>query len=330
LAVTGDVVRGEDSLDVAPWFLAAEAGHDRCAGWAFERRTGLLRCACGAALYEFIEIDRQHNRSSTSPVGSAQKVTRMTPVEMYYIATFLASKYPSARVQESSPQFWRALLAEVDDTDALIAFIRLVRRQSDIALADVKAEAHRIQTERLARYPESDTDLNQVRHCRTEFPAVLTSLLGRRVPCPWCGAAGGQACDRLCPSQPPRPPYRRGTSRRGQGDPGTTPAIGLSEVNPRMQAARRDRATTHPGNPYEAMARARKAAQLYAVVRQIIDASSGFPLSPTDIRLICGDDSIASVRRAIERRAEVRPASPATWAVVEQLLIEYYFGPDAL
>ena len=77
--MTGDVVRDEDSLDVALWFLAAEAGRDRCAGWTFERRTSLLRCACGAALYEFIEIDRQHNRSSTSPVGSAQKVTPDDP-----------------------------------------------------------------------------------------------------------------------------------------------------------------------------------------------------------------------------------------------------------
>jgi hypothetical protein len=108
----------------------------------------------------------------------------MTPVEMCHLAAFLASKYPSARVQESSPQFWHALLAEVDDTDALIAFIRLVCRQSDVALTDIYAEARRVQAERLARYPESDTDLNQTRHYRTEFPAVLTSLLGRRVPYP--------------------------------------------------------------------------------------------------------------------------------------------------
>jgi len=126
----------------------------------------------------------------------------MTPVEMCHLTTFLASKYPSARVQESSLQFWRALLAEVDDTDALFAFIRLVCRQSDIALAEICAEAHRIQGERLARYPEPDTDLedadlDQARHYRTGFPAVLTSLLGRRVPCPWCGAARGQAC--VCP-----------------------------------------------------------------------------------------------------------------------------------
>lgn len=194
----------------------------------------------------------------------------MTPVEMCHLAAFLASKYPSARVQESSPQFWHALLAEVDDTDALIAFIRLVCRQSDVPLADICAEAHRMQAERLARYPESDTDLNQTRHYRTEFPAVLT-----------------------------------------------------------MQAARHDRATTHSGNPHEAVARARKAARLYAVVRQTIDASSEFPLSPADIHLISSADSVAPARRAIEQRAGVRPASPITWAMVEQLLIEHYFGPDA-
>jgi hypothetical protein len=118
----------------------------------------------------------------------------MTPVEMCDLATFLTAKYPSARVQESSPQFWHALLAEVDDTDALIALIRLVCRQSDVALADICTEAHLIQAERLARYPESDTDLDETRHYRTAFPAVLTSLLGRRVPCPCCGAARGRAC----------------------------------------------------------------------------------------------------------------------------------------
>jgi hypothetical protein len=90
-----------------------------------------------------------------------------------------------------------------------------------------------------------------------------------------------------------------------------------------------DRATTHSGNPYEAVARARKAAHLYAVVRQIIDASSEFPLSQTDIHLISSADSVAPVRRAIERRAGVRPASPITWVMVEQLLIEHYFDPDA-
>jgi hypothetical protein len=62
-----DAARSGDSLDVALWFLVAEAGHGRCAGWTFERRTGLLHCACGAALYEFNEIGRQHSRSSVSP-----------------------------------------------------------------------------------------------------------------------------------------------------------------------------------------------------------------------------------------------------------------------
>src|ERR1700745_1668605 len=108
----------------------------------------------------------------------------MTPVEMCHLAAFLASKYPSARVQESSPQFWHALFAEVDDTDALFAFIRLVCRQSDVALADIGAEAHRLQAERLARYPESDTDLNQTHHYRTKIPAGVTSPLGRRGPRP--------------------------------------------------------------------------------------------------------------------------------------------------
>jgi hypothetical protein len=96
-----------------------------------------------------------------------------------------------------------------------------------------------------------------------------------------------------------------------------------------MQAARRDRATTHSGNEYEAVARTRKALRLYAVVRQIVDASSEFPLSQTNIHLICSADSVASARRDIERCAGVRPASPITWAVVEQLLIDHYFGLDA-
>ena len=157
----------------------------------------------------------------------------MTPVEMCHLAAFLASKYPSARVQESSPQFWRALLAEVDDADALFALIRLVCCQSDVALADIRAEAHRIQAERMARYPESSIDLNQTRHYRTAFPAVLTSLLGRQVPCPWCGAARGQAC-----VQPGSDIPLRGTPAHparliaaglagGTGDPGTSRLTGI-------------------------------------------------------------------------------------------------------
>jgi hypothetical protein len=96
-----------------------------------------------------------------------------------------------------------------------------------------------------------------------------------------------------------------------------------------MQAAHRDRATEHSGNEYEAVARARKAARLYAVVRQVIDESPEFPLSPADIHLISSADAVASARHAIEERAGVRPASPITWAMVEQLLLEHYFGSDA-
>jgi hypothetical protein len=157
----------------------------------------------------------------------------MTPVEMCHLAAFLASTYPSARVQESSPQFWHALLAEVDETDALIAFIRLACRQSDVALADICAEAHRIQAERLARYPESDTDLDQARQYRAEFPVVLTSLLGRRVPCPRCGAARGRVCVRPGSDIPlrrtPVHPARLIAAglAGGGGDTGTTLPAGI-------------------------------------------------------------------------------------------------------
>ena len=34
--MTGHAVGGKDSLHPAPWSPAAEVGHDRCAGWAFE------------------------------------------------------------------------------------------------------------------------------------------------------------------------------------------------------------------------------------------------------------------------------------------------------
>jgi hypothetical protein len=157
----------------------------------------------------------------------------MTPVEMCHLAAFLVSKYPSARVQESSPQFWHGLLAEVDDTDALFALIRLVSCQPDVALADICAEAHRIQAERLARCPESDTDLNQIRHYRTAFPAMLTSLLGRRVPCPWCGAARGQACvhpgsNIPLRSTPAHPARLIAAELAGEtDDPGTTRLTGI-------------------------------------------------------------------------------------------------------
>jgi hypothetical protein len=73
--MTGDAVRGKDSLDSAPWSLAAEGGHHRCAGWTFEKRVGQLQRVRDAARYEFSETGRQYNRSATPPVGPAQKVT---------------------------------------------------------------------------------------------------------------------------------------------------------------------------------------------------------------------------------------------------------------
>jgi hypothetical protein len=115
----------------------------------------------------------------------------------------------------------------------LFAFIRLVCCQSDVALADICAEAHRIRAERLARYPESDTDLNQTRHYRTAFPAVLTSMLGRRVSCPWCGAPRGQACvhpgsDIPLRSTPVHPARLIAAGLAGEtGDPGTTRLTGI-------------------------------------------------------------------------------------------------------
>ncbi|HEX6395587.1 MAG TPA: hypothetical protein VFZ97_19300 [Acidimicrobiales bacterium] len=73
--MTGDAVRSKDSLDPAPWSLAVEGGHHRCAGWAFERRADQLQCVRDAARYEFSEMGRQYNRSATPPVCPAQKVT---------------------------------------------------------------------------------------------------------------------------------------------------------------------------------------------------------------------------------------------------------------
>jgi len=77
--MTDDAVRGKDSLDLAPWSLIAGAGHDPCAGGAFERGGGSLPHGSGVAPYQISEIERQHNRSSTSPVVSAQKVTADDP-----------------------------------------------------------------------------------------------------------------------------------------------------------------------------------------------------------------------------------------------------------
>jgi hypothetical protein len=119
----------------------------------------------------------------------------MTPVETLYLATILASVYPSVRVREEpSTRTWHARLADVDATDALTAVIRLARRQRDIALGDVSAEAHRIRAERLTRHPQLDADPDGPRPFRTTLPAVLTAMLSLRVPCPWCGAARGRPC----------------------------------------------------------------------------------------------------------------------------------------
>ncbi len=50
-----------DSLAPALWLLVAQAGHYRCAGWTFEERDGVLRCACGAPLYELRAVERQRD-----------------------------------------------------------------------------------------------------------------------------------------------------------------------------------------------------------------------------------------------------------------------------
>ncbi len=53
-----------DSFVPALWLLVARAGHHRCAGWTFEERDGVLRCACGAPLYELRIVDRQHDNDT--------------------------------------------------------------------------------------------------------------------------------------------------------------------------------------------------------------------------------------------------------------------------
>jgi hypothetical protein len=92
----------------------------------------------------------------------------------------------------------------------------------------------------------------------------------------------------------------------------------------RTSSARRDR-----GTPYEAVARARKASRLCTVLVGAIDATPGFPLSPANIHLICASDTTAQFRRDFEELAGVRPGSAITWAVVEGLLGEHYFGRPA-
>jgi hypothetical protein len=118
----------------------------------------------------------------------------MTPVETVHLATFVAAKYPSAHVRESSPRSWHAVLAGVDAIDALMAVIRLAHRQRKIALDAIHIEACRIRKERLTRNPDLDADLNGLHHYRTDLLAVVISMLTQQVRCPWCGAARGQTC----------------------------------------------------------------------------------------------------------------------------------------
>jgi hypothetical protein len=81
------------------------------------------------------------------------------------------------------------------------------------------------------------------------------------------------------------------------------------------------------GNPHEAIARARKASRLCAVMVAAIDATPGFPLTPHNIHLISTADATAPFRRDFERLAGVRRGSEITWAMLEGLLIDHYFGP---
>jgi hypothetical protein len=81
------------------------------------------------------------------------------------------------------------------------------------------------------------------------------------------------------------------------------------------------------GNPYEAIARARKAVRLCVVMVRAIDATPGFPLTPRTIHQICTADFAAPFRREFEQLAGVRQGSEITWAMVEGLLVEHYFAP---
>jgi hypothetical protein len=76
-----DVDAGQSTNPLAPalWFLVAQAGHLGCDGWTFDRRDGRLRCACGAALYEFHEMDRHRGGPAASPAGPARKAATDDP-----------------------------------------------------------------------------------------------------------------------------------------------------------------------------------------------------------------------------------------------------------
>jgi hypothetical protein len=96
-----------------------------------------------------------------------------------------------------------------------------------------------------------------------------------------------------------------------------------------MQAEQTSGVRRDRGASYEAVARARKASRLCAVLVAAIDATPGFPLTPANLHLICASDTTAGFRRDFEQLAGVRPSSAITWAVVEGLLGEHYFGAPA-
>jgi hypothetical protein len=91
----------------------------------------------------------------------------------------------------------------------------------------------------------------------------------------------------------------------------------------------KERVRQDHGNPWEAIARARKASRLCTVLVAAIDKTPGFPLTPTNIHLICTSDTTVRFRRDFERLAGVRPSSEITWAMVEGLLTEHYFASPA-
>ena len=66
-------VRSRHPLEPTLWYLVVHTGHARCNGWTFEGRTGLLRCVCGIALYEFKKIDRQSDCASAYPSNAARE-----------------------------------------------------------------------------------------------------------------------------------------------------------------------------------------------------------------------------------------------------------------
>jgi hypothetical protein len=126
----------------------------------------------------------------------------MTPIEALHLFPYLASVYPVASERDAAARFWQALFGNVDDADALMAIVRLVLDPRDISLGDVYIEACRIRAKRPARHPEPD-DLDGLHQLRDELPSVVTLMLARRVPCPWCGAGRGQACTFGDGSAPP-------------------------------------------------------------------------------------------------------------------------------